>query len=130
MKERICCVCRQKFPMGELVRVAKTLTHPVTPPACHPSMLEGNTDSFFRKSAIQISEKTSEQFPSVRGVAAQRADGVCFFIDPRGNLNGRGCHVCYACIEKCIKTRALNRSFKCNVPNDVYEELAKSIANK
>ena len=40
---------------------------------------------------------------------------------------GRGAHVCPECVEKCIKTRALNRSFKTNVPNDKYEELAKTL---
>ena len=39
--------------------------------------------------------------------------------------NGRGCHVCPACIEKCVKTRALNRSFKTNVPQEIYDTLQK-----
>ena len=42
-----------------------------------------------------------------------------------GGVNGRGCHVCPECLEKCIKTRALNRSFKTNVPQSVYAEIDK-----
>jgi len=42
-----------------------------------------------------------------------------------GVKNGRGCHVCISCIEKCVKTRALNRSFKTNVPQEIYDTLLK-----
>jgi len=48
-----------------------------------------------------------------------------YFIDYKGNANGRGCYVCHGCIDIAIKKRAFNRSFKGPVPNEVYEELAK-----
>jgi len=68
--ERICCVCRTKKPVGDMIRVA-------------------------------------------------RVNGE-FKID---KTNGRGAYVCPECVEKCIKTRALNRSFKTQVPQDVYDKL-------
>jgi len=46
-------------------------------------------------------------------------------IDVKGNANGRGCHLCADCIEKAIKTKALNRNFKTIVPDEVYINLAK-----
>jgi len=53
-----------------------------------------------------------------------------FALDPKGTMGGRGCHICRCpdCVGRCLKTRALNRSFKTNVSNDLYEELSKSIA--
>ena len=48
-----------------------------------------------------------------------------YLIDEVGNKNGRGCHICPQCVEKAIKTRALNKSFKSNVPQEIYEALAK-----
>jgi len=48
-----------------------------------------------------------------------------FSIDLKGNANGRGCHICPACVEKAIKTRALNKSFKANVGDEIYILLAK-----
>ena len=38
---------------------------------------------------------------------------------------GRGAYVCKdkVCREKCLKTKALNRAFKTNVPSEIYEEL-------
>jgi len=44
--------------------------------------------------------------------------------------DGRGAHVCIGCIDKCIKTRALNRSFKTNVPQEIYDELGKALQIK
>ena len=61
----------------------------------------------------------------VRVARERTAQGFRYFIDRKGNANGRGFHVCRsaACIEKAIKTRALNRSYKGNVPSEIYEEL-------
>jgi len=46
-----------------------------------------------------------------------------YVVDEKGNANGRGCRICPNCVEKAIKTRALNKSFKANVPNEIYETL-------
>ena len=46
-----------------------------------------------------------------------------YFIDEIGNANGRGAYVCKSCIEQCVKKRQLNRSFKGNVPQEIYEQL-------
>ena len=56
------------------------------------------------------------------------SDGFRYFVDRVGNANGRGAYVCHGCLEIAIKKRALNRSFKTNVPNEVYEELSTSRA--
>lgn len=48
--------------------------------------------------------------------------GDKFLLDKN---QGRGCYVCPGCVDKAIKTKALNRSFKTNTGNEVYEALAK-----
>ena len=50
---------------------------------------------------------------------------VC--VDSTHKMNGRGMYICNCeeCVNKAIKTRAINRSFKTNIENQVYEELAK-----
>ena len=47
------------------------------------------------------------------------------FLDPTGKANGRGAYVCatHQCLEKAIKSKALNRAFKMNVEDDVYKHL-------
>lgn len=48
-----------------------------------------------------------------------------FQIEKDKKLDGRGAYICKKteCIEKCKKTKALNRIFKMEVPSSVYEEL-------
>lgn len=46
-------------------------------------------------------------------------------IDTDRWLDGRGAYICKSeeCVLKNNKTKALNRAFKCPVPNEIYEEL-------
>mgnify|MGYP003294567187 CR=1 FL=1 len=52
-----------------------------------------------------------------------------FSVDKLGKLNGRGAYICNSneCLEKAIKTRALNRTFKCEINNSVYETIKEEI---
>ena len=47
------------------------------------------------------------------------------FLDPSGSANGRGAYICKdsECLKKAIKTKALNRAFKVEVSDEVYEKL-------
>ena len=49
-------------------------------------------------------------------------------VDKTGKINGRGAYVCKddKCMEKCLKTRAFNRSFKHNVSDSVYTSIKES----
>lgn len=51
------------------------------------------------------------------------------FLDPTGKANGRGAYICkdVECLEKAIKSKALNRAFKMEVPSDVYDNLLKEL---
>lgn len=51
------------------------------------------------------------------------------FVDETGKANGRGAYVCKEkqCFEKLCKTKALNRAFKCNVPESVYQQIGEKI---
>lgn len=48
-----------------------------------------------------------------------------FFVDRTRKMGGRGAHICPNCIEKAVKTKALNRSFKTPVPDKIYNDLSK-----
>jgi predicted RNA-binding protein YlxR (DUF448 family) len=54
------------------------------------------------------------------------ASSYTFVVDKKHQLDGRGVHVCPNCVEKAIKTKALNRSFKCPVPENIYDELRRN----
>lgn len=50
-------------------------------------------------------------------------------IDATGKKNGRGAYICcsFDCFQKAIKTKALERSLKTKIPNEVYEELEREL---
>ena len=50
-----------------------------------------------------------------------------YLIDEMCKLDGRGAYVCKnaKCIQLAIKKRLFNKSFKCNLSNDIYEKLGE-----
>ena len=52
-----------------------------------------------------------------------------FELDATGKKNGRGAYICCSkeCLEKAIKSKGLERSFKQAFPKEVYETLKKEM---
>lgn len=52
-----------------------------------------------------------------------------FVLDATGRKNGRGAYVCSSgeCLNRAIKNKGLERSFKMSIPADVYEALKKEM---
>jgi hypothetical protein len=50
-------------------------------------------------------------------------------VDERGKLPGRGAYLCanLECLEKARKTRALSRSLKAEIPNELYDRLKEYV---
>lgn len=47
------------------------------------------------------------------------------FVDESGKQNGRGAYVCKSkdCIDKLQKQKLLNKTFKTNIDDDMYEKI-------
>ena len=60
-------------------------------------------------------------------VRVVKSNDSTFCVDTTGKMGGRGAYVCKnsECHQKLKKTKALNKAFKCLVPNEIYEELEK-----
>ena len=54
------------------------------------------------------------------------------FLDRTGRMNGRGAYLCDnpECFAKACKTKAFNREFKMEIPDDIYQGLAKQMEEK
>ncbi len=54
-----------------------------------------------------------------------------FVLDATGKRNGRGAYLCPSeeCLEKAIRTKGLDRSFKMAVPKEVYDRLREEWAS-
>lgn len=55
-----------------------------------------------------------------------------YFVDPSGKKNGRGAYVCKneECVKKLRKTKALNRTFKCEISEETYSLIEEEILGK
>lgn len=51
------------------------------------------------------------------------------FFDETGKKNGRGAYICFdeKCLEKAFKTKALNKTFKMEISDEIYTQLKESI---
>lgn len=52
-----------------------------------------------------------------------------FLLDATGKKNGRGAYLCLSeeCLEKAIRGKGLERSFRQPIPKEVYETLKKEM---
>ncbi|MDE7280532.1 MAG: YlxR family protein [Ruminiclostridium sp.] len=52
-------------------------------------------------------------------------------LDPTGKKNGRGAYICrdIKCFEAARKKKAFERSFKCKIPDEIYDSLKTQIEN-
>lgn len=50
-----------------------------------------------------------------------------FVVDLDGKAQGRGAYICKCkeCVEKCVSKKVLNRSFKTQVGEEIYDALGK-----
>ncbi|MGB5823756.1 MAG: YlxR family protein [Proteocatella sp.] len=51
------------------------------------------------------------------------------FVDSTGKANGRGAYICQSieCMEKAIKNHALEKSFRVEIPKEVYDRLKEEL---
>ena len=58
-----------------------------------------------------------------------RTESGEFVLDTTGRQNGRGAYLCFSkeCFEKAVKNKGLERSFKQEIPKQVYEHLEKEM---
>lgn len=72
--------------------------------------------------------KMTEKSDLLRIIKTKEGD---IFIDGTGKANGRGAYICKnkECLEKAIKRKALERAFKCKIPDDTYALISEEIGD-
>ncbi len=52
-------------------------------------------------------------------------------VDPTGKKSGRGAYICrdVNCLDAAIKGKKLERSFKCRIPAEIYDIIAKELTS-
>ena len=61
----------------------------------------------------------------------KNADGE-IFLDKTGKANGRGAYICNSsvCREKLSKQKILNKAFKCEISQEVYNIICEELIGK
>jgi hypothetical protein len=69
-----------------------------------------------------VCRKKGDKKDFIRIVRTPQGD---FVLDKTGKVSGRGAYICASqdCIEKCVKTRALNRAFKQEISKETYDKI-------
>ncbi|MGI5949371.1 RNase P modulator RnpM [Peptoniphilus sp.] len=82
-----------------------------------------------RKTPMRTCIGCREQKPKKELIRIVKNKENEIFLDRTGKANGRGAYICddSSCLEKVIKSRALNRTFSMEIKEEVYDELRKSM---
>jgi len=85
--------------------------------------------SKIRKIPIRTCIGCREQKPKKDLIRVVKNNKNEIFLDKTGKANGRGAYICNDknCLEKAVKSRALNRAFSTEISEETYEELKKSV---
>ena len=72
-----------------------------------------------------------EMKPKKELIRILRTEEGEFVADAGGKKNGRGAYLCRSveCFQKAVKSRGLERSFKQEIPQEVYDRLEKEMAD-
>ena len=75
-----------------------------------------------KKVPLRMCVVCREMKPKNECVRVVRTTDDNYVIDEIGKMNGRGAYVCKdsKCLDKCLKTKALNKAFKHNISDEVY----------
>ena len=65
----------------------------------------------------------------IKTTSEESEDAVEIMLDTTGRKNGRGAYICknHECFQKAKKTKALERSLKIKVSDEIYNELEKEM---
>ena len=70
-----------------------------------------------------------EMKPKKELIRILRTENGEFVVDAGGKTTGRGAYICRSveCFQKAAKSRGLERSFKQEIPREVYDRLEKEM---
>ena len=71
-----------------------------------------------------------EHFPKAELIRVVRSPEGVFSLDVTGRAPGRGAYLCksVACFKKAVKSKRLESSLECKIPDEVYIKLEEELA--
>ena len=70
-------------------------------------------------------------FPKMELVRIVKTKEGEISLDTTGKKSGRGAYICKSaeCLKKAVKAHRLEKSFECDIPEDVYASLEEAMKN-
>ena len=84
-----------------------------------------------RKIPVRMCAGCSEHKPKKELVRVVRTPEGEILLDLTGKKSGRGAYVCpnLDCLKKARKTRRIERSLDCKIPDELYDAMEKEMQN-
>lgn len=82
-----------------------------------------------RKIPMRMCVGCSEMKPKPELIRVVRSPEGEISLDSTGKKSGRGAYICCNkdCLKKAVKSKRLDRTFECTVPEDLYERLEEQL---
>ncbi|MEG1686802.1 MAG: YlxR family protein [Angelakisella sp.] len=82
-----------------------------------------------KKIPVRMCSGCGEHLPKKELVRVVRAADGMISVDLTGKKSGRGAYICknVDCLRKARKARRLERSFQCQIPDEVYTRLEEEM---
>lgn len=82
-----------------------------------------------KKIPMRMCVGCSEMKPKPELIRIVRSPEGEISLDSTGKKSGRGAYICCNkdCLKKAIKSKRLDRTFECTVPEDLYERLEEQL---
>ncbi len=70
-----------------------------------------------------------QSFPKSTLVRVVRSPEGVISLDLTGKKSGRGAYICKSaeCLKKAVKAKRLERTFECEIPEEIYEGIQKEL---
>ena len=83
-----------------------------------------------KKVPVRMCSGCGQHIPKKELIRVVRSPEGELSVDLTGKKSGRGAYLCQnvECLKKARKTRRLERSLSCQIPDEVYERLEREIA--
>lgn len=82
-----------------------------------------------KKIPLRMCVGCSEMKPKPELIRVVRSPEGEISLDSTGKKSGRGAYICCNkdCLKKAVKSKRLDRTFECTVPEDLYERLEEQL---
>ena len=82
-----------------------------------------------KKIPMRMCVGCSEMKPKPELIRIVRSPEGEISLDSTGKKSGRGAYICCNkdCLKKAIKSKRLDRTFECTIPEDLYERLEEQL---